>query len=112
MTLKHPRLVREHRTLAAMVEIYCSDHHGREGNLCAECAALLDYAAVRLERCVFQNEKPTCAKCPVHCYRAPWRDQVKEIMRYAGPRMVWRHPVLAVRHLLDGKRPVPALKRA
>jgi hypothetical protein len=31
------------------------------------------------------------------------------VMRYTGPRMMWRHPVLAVRHVLDGRRPAPAL---
>jgi hypothetical protein len=28
-------------------------------------------------------------------------------MRYAGPRMLLRHPVLALRHVADGKRPAP-----
>ena len=35
--------------------------------------------------------------------------RVREMMRYAGPRMLWRHPVLAIRHLLDGRRPAPDL---
>jgi hypothetical protein len=35
------------------------------------------------------------------------RGQVREVMRYAGPRMLLRHPVLAVLHLLDGMRPIP-----
>ena len=32
------------------------------------------------------------------------RERVKEVMRYAGPRMIVRHPVLAVFHLIDGRR--------
>ncbi|MDI9444206.1 MAG: nitrous oxide-stimulated promoter family protein [Planctomycetota bacterium] len=36
------------------------------------------------------------------------RQRVKEVMQYAGPRMLLRHPVLAVRHLLDNRRkPAP-----
>lgn len=112
MALKHERRVREHQTLAAMVGIFCGDRHGTRDQLCPACQALLDYAAIRLERCVFQETKPTCAKCPVHCYRAAYREQVRVIMRYAGPRMLWRHPILALRHLLDGRRPAPALKPA
>jgi hypothetical protein len=27
-------------------------------------------------------------------------------MRFAGPRMTWRHPVRALRHLLDKRRKV------
>jgi hypothetical protein len=34
------------------------------------------------------------------------------MMRYAGPRMMWRHPVLAIAHVLDGKRPAPPKPRA
>jgi hypothetical protein len=34
---------------------------------------------------------------------------MKQVMRWAGPRMLWRHPILTVRHLIDDKRPVPAL---
>jgi hypothetical protein len=100
------RLAREFRTMAAMIDIYCWDHHAAHGDsgLCPECQSLLDYAAVRLERCRFGEGKPTCAKCPVHCYQARRREEVKAVMRYAGPRMVWHHPVLAIRHMLDGWR--------
>ena len=93
-----------------MVKIYCSGQHGRRDGLCAECQSLLDYAEGRLERCVFQEKKPTCAKCPVHCYQAAYREQVKVVMHFAGPRMLWRHPVLAIQHILDGFRSVPPLK--
>ena len=55
------RLAREWRTIEIMVGIYCRDHHA--GGLCPECKGLLDYASVRLDRCRFGTEKPTCAKC-------------------------------------------------
>lgn len=93
-----------------MLEIYCRAQHNQCGALCPDCQSLLDYAEGRLERCVFQEEKPTCAKCPVHCYQATYREQVKVVMQFAGPRMLWRHPILAIRHILDGYRPVPPLK--
>ena len=103
------RLAREWRTLAAMISCYCRDHHAANGTLCPECQGLADYAAVRLERCRFGPEKPTCAKCPVHCYQRARREQVKVVMRYAGPRMVWQHPLLSLRHWLDSFRKAPAL---
>jgi hypothetical protein len=37
------------------------------------------------------------------------RERVAEVMRFAGPRMVWRHPLLALAHLRDGRRPAPDL---
>jgi hypothetical protein len=103
------RLAREWRTIAAMVRCYCHDHHGKGDALCPECQGLLDYAGVRLERCRFGLEKPVCVKCPVHCYMPARREQVKAVMRYAGPRMLWRHPILSVRHWVDGFRKAPAV---
>lgn len=99
------RMAREYATLVAMVRIYCTDKHARHHELCADCSALLDYAYLRLDRCRFGEAKPTCAKCPVHCYQAARREQVKAVMRYAGPRMVWKHPVMSLRHWLDAWRP-------
>lgn len=102
------RLAHEFRTIKAMIRIYCHDHHGDE--LCKECKGLIDYAGLRLDRCRFGVEKPTCAKCPVHCYQRNRREQVKIVMRYAGPRMLWRHPLLSLRHWLDGFRQAPVLR--
>jgi hypothetical protein len=103
------RLNREWKTMEAMIRIHCRDRHGATASLCAECQGLLDYANVRLERCRFGAQKPTCAKCPVHCYQRIRREQVKVVMRYAGPRMLWEHPVMSLRHWLDGFRKAPAV---
>ena len=109
---RHPRLARELKTIRAMVRIYCRNHHGTgaSGGLCVECAALLHYATRRLDRCVFGDDKPTCANCTVHCYSKAMRERVRDVMRYAGPRMVWRHPLLAAAHLREGRRPAPDLR--
>jgi hypothetical protein len=103
------RLARERQTVAAMISCYCQGHHHAGPALCRECWQLLDYAALRLERCRFGVEKPVCAKCPVHCYHPIRREQVKAVMRYAGPRMLWRHPILSLRHWLDGFRQAPGV---
>lgn len=103
---------REQRTIDAMLRMYCRGHaHERaEGApLCTECAALREYAARRLERCLFGDAKPACANCVVHCYRADMRERVREMMRWSGPRMLLRHPVLAILHLIDEHRPAPRL---
>lgn len=102
-----PRIDRERRTVAAMVRIYCRGRHGTAVGLCPECAKLLGYAHARLEGCRFQEGKPTCGGCAIHCYRPDMRERIREVMRYAGPRMLLRHPVMAVRHLIDGRRRPP-----
>ncbi len=88
MTLETPRLKREYRTMQCMVKIYC------------------DYAEQRLKKCPYGEDKPTCAKCPIHCYKRAQREQAREIMRYAGPRMTLRHPWLSLTHLADKLRRV------
>lgn len=98
---------REARTIAVMVSMYCRAHHGdaRDADdVCASCAELVEYAHLRLERCRYGVDKPTCTNCPTHCYRPEQRQRVREVMRYSGPRMLRSHPVMAVRHLLDGRR--------
>jgi Nitrous oxide-stimulated promoter len=114
--LATPRLTRESDTLAAMLRIHCRDHHGPaapdEHGLCPECSELLAYARKRLAGCPFGVDKPTCANCQVHCYGPRQREAVRAVMRHAGPRMLLRHPVLALAHLLvDGRRPAPPKPR-
>lgn len=95
-----------------MLHMYCHAHHAPRGaTLCRECVELLDYARRRLERCVFGESKPTCANCTVHCYKPVMRERVRQVMVWAGPRMLWRHPILAVWHLIEGRRPAPVLQR-
>lgn len=103
------RLARERQTIVAMIGSYCEGHHQADTALCPECRQLLDYAAVRLERCRFGTEKPVCAKCPVHCYQRIRREQIRTVMRYAGPRMLWQRPILSLRHWLHGFRRAPAV---
>jgi hypothetical protein len=103
------RIEREKRTFEAMLNIYCSDQHQGDGGLCAECSQMLDYAQHRLTTCPFQQAKPACNHCEVHCYAAEMRNRVKEVMRYAGPRMTLRYPLLSLLHLFDKFRKAPAL---
>lgn len=103
-----PNIIKDKKTVAAMVHIYCHDHHGTSRRtLCAACAELLDYADDRLATCPFEEEKTTCRDCPIHCYRAAERASMKDVMRYAGPRMLLEHPLLAIRHLWMERKGAP-----
>ncbi|MBN1312100.1 MAG: nitrous oxide-stimulated promoter family protein [Anaerolineae bacterium] len=101
MQIPRDRLKRERYTIQVMIRLYCRQHHHSPDTLCPECQELLAYAEQRLERCPFQANKPTCARCPIHCYKADKREQVRRVMRYAGPRMMLYHPILALWHLFD-----------
>ena len=104
------RMQREAKTIRAMVGIYCKHHHGRRVFDCSECLELQNYALERLHYCPFQERKTSCKNCPVHCYKPGMKEDVKQVMRYAGPRMILRHPVLTVFHFIDDRRkePLPA----
>jgi hypothetical protein len=100
------RLARERRTMSLMVDDWCREHHPSAAVPCEECRTFLAYADARLDHCPYGEDKPTCANCPVHCYKREPRDLARRVMRFAGPRMLLRHPVLAVLHLIDGRRQV------
>ena len=102
------RRVRELKTIEVMIDMYCAHQHG-VASRCADCSELFDYARRRLERCVFGDAKPNCAKCVVHCYNKDMRERIRVVMRWAGPRMLLRHPVLGVRHMMADHRPIPTL---
>lgn len=110
-TFSHTRLTTELKTMTAMVHIYCKAHHGANSTPCLDCEELLSYASKRLIGCPFREKKPTCGKCTVHCYKKSMQDKVKRVMKYAGPRMIYRHPLMALTHLIDSSRKVPALKK-
>jgi hypothetical protein len=95
---------REQKIVEYMVQLYCQGHHHAEKELCVECQELLVYAHQRILKCPFGNQKPTCAQCPVHCYQPDKREQIREVMRYAGPYMLYKHPFLTLFHLFNRVR--------
>lgn len=84
-----------------MIAIYCRSKHAASKNeLCEECKQIEKYAYQRLGKCHFGDDKPTCEKCLIHCYKPSLRAQMQIIMRYAGPRMIIYHPIKAIKHII------------
>ena len=96
------RIQEEKKTVEQMLRIYCRKVH--HNDLCGECQALLVYAHQRLDACKFGEEKPSCKKCPVHCYKPDMREKIRRVMRFAGPRMILYHPMAAIKHLLRERK--------
>ena len=104
MTMK--RLEKEQKTVGIMIRIFCGAHHGTGRELlCQACTELSDYAKERLNKCPYGENKGACSKCKIHCYKPGMRKQITEVMRFSGPRMVRKHPLLAINHLLRIKAP-------
>lgn len=85
--------------------MYCKYHHGKT-KLCSECIELIDYAELRIDKCKFGLEKPACKDCPVHCYKPEMRERIRNIMCWSGLRMIYTHPILAIKHLLREKKKI------
>lgn len=95
---------REKKIVSEMIALYCRKKHGAKRGLCADCAALDAYAQMRSDKCPFMETKTFCSNCKVHCYKPVMREQIREVMRFSGPRMLMVHPVMAVRHVIESKR--------
>ncbi len=93
------RIEEEKAVAGQMIHLYCRKHEGNK-TLCPECKELLEYADRRLDHCRYGSGKPTCKKCPIHCYRPEMKERIRIVMRWAGPRMILYHPVAAVKHIL------------
>lgn len=101
---------REKQMVTEMIRLYCRKNHGGK-SLCAECAALAEYAQQRSDKCPFMAEKTFCSNCRVHCYKPEMRQKIREVMRFSGPRMIFTHPIAAIRHVIETKREKRRLER-
>lgn len=95
---------REQALVQQMIQLYCARRHHTDGGLCPDCQALSDYAAQRVQRCPVMAQKTFCSRCQIHCYQPAMRRQIQTVMRFAGPRMLFYHPLMVLRHALQGKK--------
>lgn len=96
--------LREKKVVSEMIALYCRKNHGAKGSLCPDCAAVEAYAHQRSDHCPFMESKTFCSNCKVHCYKPEMREKIREIMRFSGPRMLFHHPCMAIRHVIESKR--------
>jgi len=101
MLLLKNRRERESIIVQTMIAMYCSANHGGNETLCLSCKLVSGYSSKRLLSCMFGELKPVCKECPVHCYSPQMREQIRQIMQWAGPKMVFRKPIYAFIHLID-----------
>ena len=88
----------EIETARVMIEMFCRRFHHNKP--CGDCNELLEYVTLKIGQCPYAANKPACSDCRIHCYRKDMRSRIREVMRYSGPRMIYGHPILALRHLL------------
>lgn len=104
-------LKEEAEMIEAMIRGYCQKHHKPQNGLCEDCEALLHYAKKRLACCPFRDNKPSCAKCTIHCYRTQEREAIRNVMRTMGPKMLFTHPIMTFNHLVRSLKTPPTKPR-
>ncbi len=91
----------EKRVVSDMIMLYCHEvHKTPKKQLCEECRETTNYAVTRTDKCPFMESKTFCSNCRVHCYKPEMREKIRIIMRYSGPRMIFHHPIMAMKHVI------------
>lgn len=95
--MRTSKQAQEKETVAFMIRYYCQKYHGK--TLCPQCEEVLVYAHHRIDKCPFMETKTFCSTCKVHCYNIEKREEIRKIMRYSGPRMLFHRPLMALKHI-------------
>jgi hypothetical protein len=96
---------REVETVDYMISYFSNKKHGTlRGELSLSCLELKEYCNTRIDKCPRGEKKPFCSNCKIHCYDKEHRERIKEVMRYAGPRMFFHKPIMAIRHLIESSK--------
>lgn len=117
-TAADTRLEKDLRVLVCFIRLYCDHRHAEAAKaafavqgfngrvlgkrpfvLCHPCRKLLGHALVKRSRCPL-DPKPACKHCPVHCYHPTYRQNIREVMRFSGRRLVLSGRLDLLYHLL------------
>ncbi len=100
---------KEKNLIPVMINKYCRGRHKdnrkelgiKQRDFCPKCKELRDYALFRLEKCPFKVHKKFCSFCKIHCYQPNMRDEIKKVMKYSGPRLIFSHPIFSISHVIQ-----------
>ena len=98
--MRKTRIEREKEVVAMMIRLYCHKKL-KLSTIPTEYIELIEYAFRRLDGCKYGEKKSACKRCATHCYKPAMREKIREVMRWAGPRMIIYSPIAAIRHLLN-----------
>ncbi|MGI6787136.1 MAG: nitrous oxide-stimulated promoter family protein [Acholeplasmataceae bacterium] len=94
------KVIKEKKTFDKMLKIYCKKKHSST-KLCTECVEIQQYAHLKIEKCPFISDKPFCAFCKVQCYQKDMKEKIREIMKFSGPKMIFRAPIQSFKHIMQ-----------
>lgn len=81
---------------------YCHKNHGTDKEtLCPKCTALLASVMVKMNKCMYGITKPICDRCENSCLGVAQTKEFLKIMKSSGNYMMFRHPIMALKHKLQ-----------
>jgi len=104
------KIEKEKHIIDQMILIYCKSHRHTSFPLCEKCGELKKYAHKRLNNCRFGEDKGFCSNCPIHCYKPDMRAKIKKVMKYSGPRMLFKNPTAVIKHIIESLKQYSFLK--
>lgn len=94
---------KEKNNIKKTFAVYCNNHHNTSGEtLCPKCTALLATVMIKMSRCPYGITKPICDRCDRLCFGAKQNRDFLEIMNSSQKSMLFKHPILAIKHKLAG----------
>ncbi|MGL4956150.1 MAG: nitrous oxide-stimulated promoter family protein [Bacteroidales bacterium] len=91
---------KEKNIIRLMIALYCKNKHQTEIDLCDKCRDLIQYAEQKIDLCPMMQSKTFCSKCKVHCYVPNMREEIKKVMHFSAPRMIFYQPMEVLKYLL------------
>lgn len=47
------------------------------------------------------ENKTTCSRCKVHCYKKDMREKIRAVMKFSGPRLIIYNPIELIKHAIN-----------
>lgn len=94
---------RKKSIVSLMINLYCKKHHNASNPPCNSCNDLIVYSHKKIKNCPIIKANTSCANCNIKCYNQAMQDKIKKVMRYSGPRMIFYHPIVTLKHLFYSK---------
>lgn len=89
---------KERKAMELILSVYEKGHQEERDDI----EKLRQYSMERINKCPKMATKTYCSNCEIHCYRQEYRDKIKKVMRYSGPRLFLKKPLWVVDHMVQG----------
>lgn len=102
---------REKKMISQMIALYCHRNHHTRGAPLSRVRGAERLRPRPLRALPVHGDEDLLRQLPRARYKPDMREKIRAVMRFSGPRMIFYHPVAAIRHVVETKREKKRLKR-